>query len=87
VTATDNGIVVDWQGDGMGYNVWRAQKDGAGKWVNITKVTAQMLPAEASQIVDTQAASGETYFYALETVKADGTSQVNMEMIRTATAH
>lgn len=86
-TATNNGIVVDWQGDGMGYNVWRAQKDGAGNWVNITKVTVQMLPAEASQLVDTQVASGETYFYALETIKANGTSQVNMDMIRTATAH
>lgn len=86
-TATDNGIVVDWQGDGIGYNVWRAQKDGAGKWVNITKVTAQMLAAEATQIVDTQVASGETYFYALETIKADGTSQINMDMIRTVTAH
>lgn len=86
-TATDNGIVTDWQGDGIGYNVWRAQKDEAGNWVNITKVTAQMLPAEASQILDTQVSSGETYFYALETVKADGTSQVNMDMIRSATAH
>jgi hypothetical protein len=86
-TATDAGIVLNWQGDSMGYNVWRAQKDEAGSWVNITKVTVQLLPAEATQAVDSNVVSGETYFYALETVEADGSNKVDMTMIRSATAN
>ena len=86
-TATDAGIVLNWQGDSMGYNVWRAQKDEAGSWVNITKVTVQLLPSEATQAVDSNVVSGETYFYALETVEADGSNKVDMTMIRSATAN
>jgi len=86
-TATDAGIVLDWLGNSTGYNVWRAQKDEAGRWVNITKVTVQLLPSEATQAVDSNVVSGETYFYALETVEADGSNKVDMTMIRSATAN
>jgi hypothetical protein len=86
-TATGNGIVLEWRGEGMGYNVWRAQKDETGTWMNITKVTAQLLPTEATQTVDNNVVSGETYFYALETVGADGVNRVDMNMIRAATAN
>ena len=88
-TAQGAAIGLDWHGDGVGYNVWRAQKDGAGNWISasITKVTPQLLPAEATQLVDNNVASGETYFYALETFKADGSHDIDMSMIRAATAN
>ncbi len=86
-TATDAGIVLDWLGNSTGYNVWRAQKDEADRWVNITKVTVQLLPAEATQTIDSNVVSGETYYYALETVEADGSNKVDMTMIRSATAN
>lgn len=65
-----------------GYHLWRAQKNEASVFVNITRVTDELIPAGAMhyRYLD-QVVFGTIYYYALETVYGDETQVIYMEKI------
>jgi hypothetical protein len=96
-TAVADGIRLAWatdsETDTSGFHVWRAQKNEAGEFVNITRLTAAKVNATGSassgasySYLDGTAGSG-TYFYAVEELSFSDSDAgtIHMEAIVSAT--
>lgn len=84
-TSTPQGILITWQTDAeidnAGFHMWRAVKDEAGHYTQITQLTDQLIPAKADGLsgasyryLDLSAQSGEVYYYGLVDIDTHGQS-------------
>ncbi len=91
-----NSVAVSWattsEIDNAGFFVWRAQKDEAGAYTNVVKLTNELIPAQgvshngiSYSYVDSSVESGNTYYYGIEDVDIRGKSKIHMELIPSAT--
>lgn len=74
-TATDSGIALNWASEGV-VTVWRAQKGAAGQWVNIESLNPGHPLAAEGGLIDTNISSGQTYYYAVESLNDAGESSL-----------
>jgi hypothetical protein len=70
-TATDQGVALSWVSEGA-ITLWRAQKDAQGKWVGIESLNPGHTVDAAGLLVDSNVSSGQTYYYAVESVSDAG---------------
>lgn len=70
-TATDQGVALSWVSEGA-ITLWRAQKDAQGKWVGIESLNPGRTVDAAGLLVDSNVSSGQTYYYAVESVNDAG---------------
>jgi len=74
-TATDAGVVLDWASEGM-VTVWRAQKDAQGQWIGIESLNPGHTLDGIGSLADSSVSSGQTYYYAVESVSDAGESSL-----------
>jgi hypothetical protein len=62
-----------------GFNLWRAMKDEAGKFINLTKLNGSLIPAKGDtqesasySFEDNSAAPSVTYYYTIEDIDTNG---------------
>jgi len=76
-TATDAGVVLDWASEGM-VTVWRAQKDAQGQWIGIESLNPGHTLDGIGSLADSSVSSGQTYYYAVESVNDAGESSLHI---------
>ncbi len=74
-TATASGIALNWASEGV-VTVWRAQKGAAGQWINIESLNPGHPLAAEGGLTDTNISSGQTYYYAVESINDAGESSL-----------
>ncbi len=74
-TVVDSGVKLSWavEGENGILNVLRAEKDADGKYINLVKI-AGGLAGDTTTYTDASAATGKTYYYAVEQIGLDGKS-------------
>jgi len=89
-------IVLGWKTasevNNAGFHVWRARKDERGNFVDIVKLTKQLVPTQGVShtgvtysYVDDSITVPATYFYAVEDVEFNGKSKIHLEHVVFAT--
>jgi len=67
-----------------GFNLWRAEKNATGEFINIVKLNAELIPSQPEALyhfVDDTAEPNQVYYYAIETVNTDGVSQLHEDLM------
>jgi hypothetical protein len=75
-----------------GFHIWRARKDERGNFVDIVKLTKQLVPTQGVShtgvtysYVDDSITVPATYFYAVEDVEFNGKSKIHFDHVVSAT--
>lgn len=76
-TATDAGVVLDWVSAGV-VTIWRAQKDAQGQWIGIESLNPGHTLDGIGSLADSSVSSGQTYYYAVESVNDAGESSLHI---------
>jgi len=76
-TATNAGVVLDWVSAGV-VTIWRAQKDAQGQWIGIESLNPGHTLDGVGSLADSSVSSGQTYYYAVESVNDAGESSLHI---------
>lgn len=87
-TATTEGNQIEFktrvETGNAGFNIWRAEKTETGKFINMVKLNAELIPAQEEAIyhfIDANVEPNIAYYYAIEDMNTDGVNKLHEDLL------
>ena len=94
-TSVQGSIIIKWitsfERDNLGFNLWRAERDNNGEYINIVKLNDKIIPSLGADVqqsyFDNTVTLGITYYYLLEDINSTGDSFFHWKYVVSALAN